>query len=216
MHTLYASGQIICVQKFRIVYQRKELEKRMLHFKSTFQIQWNKCSLQTMHAFPSHTRVCSVIVFNMFCLRCWDRVPFFAYAVCIAVCAVCAVCMIFMHTIQYTQKFALTWSLHITIRPYLVAEVYFTQTPEALSSTIPVLKCYQLMFSALRGTGTWDFDPERYDKHPWRFHDVGMSGYVPETWIDLFVWPRLWGSVSLLYSILFTRAKDKNYCTGTR
>ena len=33
MHTLSASGQEMCVQKFGNVYQRKETEKQMTHFK---------------------------------------------------------------------------------------------------------------------------------------------------------------------------------------
>ena len=62
----------------------------MPHFKSTFTTKFIKRfseikrSSQTMRAFLSHTRVCSVIVCVMFCLRLAEtksRCCFFAYAV---------------------------------------------------------------------------------------------------------------------------------------
>ena len=71
MHTPYASGR----EKFGNVYQWKEIEKQMLHFKSTFTTEFIKrfseviCSSQTMHTFLSHACVCSVIVCIMFCVR---------------------------------------------------------------------------------------------------------------------------------------------------
>ena len=90
-HTPYASGREICVQKFGNVYQRKEQEKWMLHFKSTFGIKFIKrfneikCSSQTMRASLSHTRTCSVIICVMFRLRCVETESWLsAYAVRIA------------------------------------------------------------------------------------------------------------------------------------
>ena len=74
-YTPYASGRENCVQKFGNAYQRKQIEKRMPHFKSTFTTKFIKrfseikCSSQTMRAFLSHTRACSVIVCVIFCLR---------------------------------------------------------------------------------------------------------------------------------------------------
>ena len=58
MRTPYASGWEICIQKFGNAYQRKEIEKRMAHFKSTFttwfikRFSEIKCS-QTTRAFLS-------------------------------------------------------------------------------------------------------------------------------------------------------------------
>ena len=58
MRTPYASGREICVQKFGKGYQRKEAEKRMTHFKSTFstikfikRFSEIKCSSQKVPAF---------------------------------------------------------------------------------------------------------------------------------------------------------------------
>ena len=93
--------------KLRNAYQRKEIGKRMPHFKSSFTTKFIrrfseiKCSSQTMRAFLSHTRVCSVILRHVLFETCWDRVPFFfsAYAVRIAsmilrtarfLCVICA------------------------------------------------------------------------------------------------------------------------------
>ena len=78
MRTPYASGREVCVQKFGNAYQRKEIEKRMTHFKSIFQIQWNKMFFANDARFP-FTYLC------MFCDHlgyvlfetCWDRVPLF-------------------------------------------------------------------------------------------------------------------------------------------
>ena len=62
MRTPYASGKEIWVQKSEMRTNEKPIQKRMPHFKRTIQIQ------QTMRAF-FHTRICSVIVCVMFCLR---------------------------------------------------------------------------------------------------------------------------------------------------
>ena len=72
-----ASGRETCVQKFENAYQRKEIEKPLTHFKSIFTTRFIKrfsqikFSMQTIRAFLSHTRVCSVIVCVMFS---WRRV----------------------------------------------------------------------------------------------------------------------------------------------
>ena len=88
MCTPYARGPEVCVQKFGNAYQRKEIEKRMTHFKSILppgssndSAKWN--AVRTRCALSFHnTRVPSVIV----CLMCsLKRVEteshFFAYAV---------------------------------------------------------------------------------------------------------------------------------------
>ena len=75
MRTPYASGREICGKIFGNAYQRKEIEKRMPHFESTFTTEFIKrfskiqFSSQTIRVFLSKTRVCTVIVCAMFCLR---------------------------------------------------------------------------------------------------------------------------------------------------
>ena len=75
MCTPSASGQEICVQKFRNAYLWKK-KKKMPHFKSPFTTRFIKGFSkikrfsQMMRAVLSHTRVCSAIVcVIMFCLR---------------------------------------------------------------------------------------------------------------------------------------------------
>ena len=61
--------------KIRNAYQRKEIEERMPHFKSTFtnnfikRFSKIKGYSQTMRGLLLYTRVCSVVVHVMFCLR---------------------------------------------------------------------------------------------------------------------------------------------------
>ena len=88
MSTPYASGRENCVRKFGNAYQRKEMEKRMTHSKSTFTTrlirQFSKIKRsQIMRAFPS--QYSSVIVF-LYVVRDVLRsiVPVLAYAVRIA------------------------------------------------------------------------------------------------------------------------------------
>ena len=107
VRTLYASGREICVQKCVNAYQRKEIQKRMPHFKSTFQIQRNKTSSQTLRAFLSHTHVRSAIVRlrdHVLFESCWDRVPCFAYTVHIA--SMILRTARFLCIVYYTRKFA--------------------------------------------------------------------------------------------------------------
>ena len=87
MRTPYASGREICVQKLRNAYQRKEIAKRMTHFKSTGHrvkqmIQRNKS--ETMLAFlsqyPFALRDRLPHVDTEFRVRCTHHVCGFAYS----------------------------------------------------------------------------------------------------------------------------------------
>ena len=92
-----ASGREMCVQKFGNACQRKELEKWMARFESTFQIQRNQIFANDARIGLSHTRVRSVIVCVMFCLRHVDTEPGLFFFVCAYVVRITS--MIFMRTI---------------------------------------------------------------------------------------------------------------------
>ena len=86
MRTPYTSRREICVQKFQNAYQRKQIEKRMMHSESTFgfvkRFSEIKCSSQMMHAFLSQyscafrDRLCHVL----FCAETEARL-IFAYGI---------------------------------------------------------------------------------------------------------------------------------------
>ena len=117
MRTPYASGRGICVQKFGNVYQWKEIDKQMLHFKSTFTTKFIKrfseikCSSQIMHAFLSHTRM-----FQLFasCFV-WDVLGPSPVLFCVCILHTSlpwfSIQLHFYEQYMYTQKFASTWPM---------------------------------------------------------------------------------------------------------
>ena len=83
----YASGRReICVQKFRNAYQRKEIEKRMTHFKSTLSPGSSNENVRKRCALSFHNSgvfsvivrlVCSLRRVETFCVRCTHRLHVF-------------------------------------------------------------------------------------------------------------------------------------------
>ena len=81
MRAPYASGRYICEQKFRNAYKRKEIAKRMPHFKSTFNTKsikrfsdWNKMLFANDVRFPfTYLRMFRGCLRHVLFVTCWDR-----------------------------------------------------------------------------------------------------------------------------------------------
>ena len=114
MHTPYASGREICVQKVGNAYQWKEIEKRMTNFKSTSQRSKMFCANDARFPFTYSCMFRDRLRHVLF-ETCWDRVPFFLRTLYASLPRLCVQLDFYAY---YTQKFALTGPLTWCTLPF--------------------------------------------------------------------------------------------------